>query len=91
MLSDSPKALAYSDPETKIYRLTFYRFRLPQLPTKVNTKPLKAVSEFKDRNNESPELPTINNAFGTSKNRYIYSVTDTDRSTFFNGLIKHNA
>jgi torulene dioxygenase len=91
MLSDSPQALAYSDPEAKSYRPVLRRFRLPHLPTKPNAKPTKAVSEFKGHHGESPELPTINNAFGTSKHRYIYGVTDTGRSTFLDGLVKHDS
>lgn len=91
MLSDSPKALAYSDPEAKTYRPALRRFRLPQLPSKPNSKPMKAVPEFKGHNGESPELPTINNAFGTRKHRYIYGVTDTGRSTFLDGLVKHDS
>lgn len=91
LMSDSPKALAYSAPEAMAYRPVLRRFRLPELPSKANTKSLKAVSEFKGRNGESPELPTINNAFGTSKHRYIYGVTDTGRSTFIDGLVKHDS
>jgi hypothetical protein len=82
MLSDSPKALAYSDPEAKAYRPALCRFQLPQLPTQPKAKHMKAVSAFKGRNCESTELPTINNAFGASKHRYIYDVMDTGRNTF---------
>ena len=91
MLSDSPKALAYSDPAAKTYRPALRRFRLPELPSKPNIKPIKAVSVFKGHNGESPELPTINNAFGTHKHRYVYGVTDTGRSTFLDGLVKHDS
>jgi torulene dioxygenase len=72
------------------YRPLLRRFRLSELSSKVTTKPLKARSEFKGHNGKSPELPTINNAFGTRKHRYIYGVTDTGRSTFLDGLVKHD-
>ena len=90
MLSDSPKALAYSDPAATAYRPALRRFRLPQLPSKLNNTPIKAISVFKGPNGESPELPTINNVFCTKKHRYIYGVTDTGRSTFLDGLVKHD-
>ena len=91
MLSDSPKALAYSDPAATSYRPGLRRFRLPQLPNKPNSKPIKAVSVFKGHKGQSPELPTINNSFGMHKHRYIYGVTDTGRSTFLDGLVKHDS
>lgn len=91
MLSDSPKALAYSDPAAVTYRPALRRFRLPQVPSKPNSAPIKAVSVFKGPNGESPELPTINNAFCTKKHQYIYGVTDTGRSTFLDGLVKHDS
>lgn len=90
MLSDSPKALAYTDPKALTYRPTLRRFRLPQLPKRPNSRPMQALSEFKGQPGQSPELPTINNAWGTRKHRYIYGVTDTGQSTFLDGLVKHD-
>ena len=91
MLSDSPKALAYSDPAAKSYRPAFRRYRLPQVPSEPKTKTVKAVLEVQGHDGEASELPTINNKFTTRKHRYIYGVTDTGRNTFFDGLVKHDS
>lgn len=38
----------------------------------------------------APELPSINHAIRGTKYRYVYGVTDTGKSTFFDGIVKYN-
>lgn len=95
LASDSPKAKAYHDPAYSTCRPELRRFRLSNIPpsptsSSSTTKPLKALPIFTELKPNSPELPTFNPTFKTHKHRFIYGVTDTGKSTFFDGIIKYD-
>lgn len=92
LMSDSPGALPYSDPSNDSARAQLRRFQLPQVPSTPNPrdKPLRAVPVFTEAKGSAPELPSLNNGVRTRKHRYVYGVTDTGKSTFFDGVIKYD-
>ena len=90
LLSDSPSAKPYCDPSNTECKAAFARFKLPHLPAAPNSKALKAELIFKESTRLAPELPTMNNSLRGKVYKYTYGVTDTGKSTFFDGLIKYN-
>lgn len=90
LMSDSPLAKPYCDPSNTSGRAYFQRFKLPSVPQEPATEPQKAVTVFSDKRGIAPELPSLNNARRCKKHRYVYGVTDTGKSTFFDGLIKYD-
>ena len=90
LISDSPTAVPFCDPSNLSARAAFRRFRLPNLPSKPNSTPLRATTEFNAQKGLCPELPSVNNSVRTRRHRYIYGVTDTGKSSFLDGLIKYD-
>lgn len=90
LMSSSPSAKAYSDPSNLSSRASFSRFRLAQLPITPNSTPLRAELVFSEKPGLAPELPSMNNSLRGKAYRYVYGVTDTGKSTFFDGLIKYD-
>ncbi len=93
LASNSPNAKAYSDPCYSTCRPELRRFCLPNIPstpTPSSQHPLKALPIFTEEKPNTPELPTFNPSFKTHKHRFIYGVTDTGKSTFFDGIIKYD-
>ena len=90
LISDSPTAKPYCDRSNSTCRATLRRFRLASLPETSNKKPLKAASVFSAETGLYSELPTLNAAKITKKHRYVYGVTDTGKSSFFDGIVKYD-
>ena len=90
MLSDSPSAIPFSDPKNDS-RGTIRRYRLPAVPKASTTKKMQAELVYQSPGNGgSPELPVMNAKYTMKPHRFIYGVTDTGKSTFFDGLVKHD-
>lgn len=89
--SSSPGALAYMRTKGDSSRPYIARFRLPDIPSTPDERSSKR-SASRDWDTSRArlclELPTMNPAFATRKHRYIYGVTDSGLSTFFDGLAK---
>jgi torulene dioxygenase len=90
MMSDSATARGFSDGSYANCRSTVRRYILPDIPSDPTSKPLKAELVFAKAKEVSLELPVINSAKLMRKHRYIYGVTDTGKSVFFDGLIKYD-
>jgi torulene dioxygenase len=88
LLSDSPTAKALSDSSNLDTCAGYRRFRLAYLPKTPNMKPLKATVEFSMEKRTWPELPSINPRFKLRQHRFVYGVTSSGKSTFFDGLVK---
>ncbi|KAJ5287421.1 Carotenoid oxygenase [Penicillium angulare] len=67
---------------------TFSRFRLPALPSNLNSEPLEATLEWSACKAHSPELPTMNPKYVTRKYRYMYAVGFGSVSTFTSSIVK---
>lgn len=91
MLSDSPAAARWSDPSNNRVRPTYRRYRLPSIPDKPTTVVSRVLLEHQSAHHDTPELPTINPKFSTSRHRYIYGICDTGLSTFADSLIKYDS
>ena len=90
LMSDSPSAKAYSDSKYDNARAYLRRFKLPPVPSQPNTTPIKAENIMSSPKGLAPELPSLNNVYRARKHRYVYGVTDTGKSTFFDGLVKYD-
>ena len=90
VLSDSPSAMPFNDPKD-ITRGALRRYRLPAVPKAptTNKMPAELVYDSPGRGS-SPELPVMNGKYTMKPHRYVYGVTDTGKSTFFDGLVKHD-
>jgi len=53
-----------------------------------NEAPREAICEWEAPKTYSPELPTCNPKTFTHPHRYVYGVTDSGQSTFFDGLVR---
>ncbi|KAL6253250.1 hypothetical protein RBB50_000973 [Rhinocladiella similis] len=91
LISDSPKASAYMGSLDPAVRPNYRRFRLPTIPVDNDLKPRKAVLEYESSKEDAFELPIINPRKVTKKHRYMYGIVDTGKSTFADGLVKHDA
>ncbi|KAJ5093873.1 Carotenoid oxygenase [Penicillium angulare] len=85
--SSLPTAKAFIENEDLLHS-TFSRFRLPALPSTLNSDPLKATLEWSACKAHSPELPTMNPKYVTRKYRYIYAVGFGSVSTFTSSIVK---
>lgn len=90
MMSDSPTAKGLRDGAFDQCRATIRRFRLPKIPTKPIPQRLKADLVFSKARELYFELPAINPTRLMRKHRYVYAVSDTGNSAFFDGLIKYD-
>lgn len=90
MISDSPKAKAYSDPANKSCRAAFTRVKLESVSSAGPVGLNKVQPVFKLPAGSAPELPSLAGQVRTKKHRYVYGVTDTGAATFFDGLIKYD-
>lgn len=91
LVSNAAGAKAYSDPTYSTCRPELRRFRLPNVPNTLTlSDALKAQPIFTEAKSNSPELPTFNPAFKSHKHRFVYGITDTGKSTFFDGIIKYD-
>ena len=90
MMSDSPTAKGFSDGAFAHCRASIQRFRLPSVPVEPTTPRLKAGIVFSKGKELSIELPAINPKNLLCKHRYVYGVTDTGKSSFFDGLVKYD-
>jgi len=90
LLSDSPAAKAWSDPENVAARGSMRRFMLPKINRDPSQRPLKATTCSVGKKDAAPELPTLNPSKVTRKHRYVYGTVDTGKSTLADGLIKHD-
>ncbi|OOF97925.1 hypothetical protein ASPCADRAFT_164015 [Aspergillus carbonarius ITEM 5010] len=88
VLSDSPNAKALCEGRTSASSSTVARFRLPAIPSTLNSEPLPTILESSLCKSLSPELPTMNPNYVTHKHRYTYSVADRGESTFFDSIMK---
>ena len=101
LMSSSPNALDYQahTPKGQSARAWMGRYRLPNIPTttpdanptKLGTKGRQVIREFAAARDQSVELPVINPRFLNKKHRFVYGVTDTGKSTFFDGLAKFDS
>ncbi|KAI5205743.1 hypothetical protein E4T39_02941 [Aureobasidium subglaciale] len=92
LLSDSATAKAYSHADNANAKAYFRSFKLPGVNTvsSPTTQAKRAINVAKGDKGLAPELPSINHAFRGRDYRYVYGVTDTGKSTFFDGLVKYN-
>ena len=90
LMSDSLAARGFSDGAFAQCRSNIQRFRLPSVPMKPTTERSKADIVFSKGRELSVELPAINPKRLLRKHRYVYCVTDTGKSSFFDGLIKYD-
>lgn len=90
LMSDSPKARKYSDPANLACRPQYKRFRLPSVPTASTKKVGKVTVDFALDRDLPFELPTLNSRMITKRHRYVYGVSDTGKSSFFDGLVKYD-
>ncbi len=90
MMSDSPTAKGFSDGSFANCHATIRRFRLINIPSTPVAHPLKADLVFSKGRELCLELPAINPTKLMREYRYIYGVTDTGKSAFFDGLVKYD-
>jgi torulene dioxygenase len=90
LMSNSATTREYSDSRSHSARGAFRRFRLPALSKALNSKTLPAELIFSMGNGLGPELPSISPRVRSLKHRYVYGVTDTGKSVFVDGLVKHD-
>ncbi|KAI5268926.1 hypothetical protein E4T47_07403 [Aureobasidium subglaciale] len=89
--SDSPTAKAYSHPDNANSKAYFRSFKLPGINIASSpTDAKRAINVARGDKGLAPELPSINHAFRGRDYRYVYGVTDTGKSTFFDGLVKYD-
>lgn len=69
-------------------RAAIKRWRLPKIEAKVDSCMGKAILEWAASRSSSVELPTMNFRNITRPYRYIYGVSDTGASTFFDAIAK---
>lgn len=91
LLSDLPKAQAYTDSLPAGARPSYRRYRLPLVPSTSTVETSKAVLEHSSNLADAFELPIINPRVVTKKHRYMYGINDTGKSTFVDGLVKYDA
>ena len=105
ILSDLPKAHAYTDSLSPSARPVYRRYRLPSIPTpspspaqtpKTTHSPKQPPTAPALLIHSSPhetafELPVINPLYVTRKHRYMYGIADTGKSTFVDGLVRYDA
>lgn len=91
LTSNSPTAASYADPTNTNSRAYFKRFKLSAIgTTTLNSAAGKAEVLFSEQKGMAPELPSLNPLVKGKKHRFIYGVTDTGKSTFFDGLVKYD-
>ena len=90
LMSDSPTAKGFGDDAFTQCRSTIRRFRLPKIPPRPFAQRLKADLIFSKARDYCVELPVINPSRLMRKYRFLYGMTDTGKSSFFDGLIKYN-
>jgi len=90
MTSDSATAPAYSHPSNATSRARYRRFKLPSISSSPASSASKAELVFTLPAGSAPELPSLAAQARTKKHRYVYGVTDTGASTFFDGIIKYD-
>ncbi|KAI9842687.1 MAG: hypothetical protein M1837_006972 [Sclerophora amabilis] len=90
VISTSPSAHAFkTSPKADSSRGSLYRFRLASIQNCIHPSTARRVSvDWTFPIASTPELPTLNPAFITRPNRYIYGIMDRGRSTFTDGLGK---
>ncbi|KAK5561354.1 hypothetical protein LTR46_000159 [Exophiala xenobiotica] len=91
LISDSPKAAEYMKSLDPAVRPNYRRYRLPLVSAGTAHKSSTAVLEYESSKADALELPTINPRMVTQKHRYMYGIVDTGKSTFADGLVKHDA
>ncbi|KAE8359517.1 carotenoid oxygenase [Aspergillus caelatus] len=90
LLSDSATAHHYGESRNHKARGAFRRFRLPAVPEVSNHKTLTAEIVFSMEKGLGSELPQISPRVRGCKYRYVYGVTDSGKSVFLDGLVKHD-
>jgi torulene dioxygenase len=90
MISDSVTAKGFSDGAFAHCRASIQRFRLPSIPVEPATAPSRAHTVFSRGRELSIELPAISPKRLLHKHRFVYGVTDTGKSSFFDGLVKYD-
>ncbi|KAF5860480.1 hypothetical protein ETB97_001490 [Aspergillus alliaceus] len=90
IMSDSATDLHYGNPRNYRGRGAFRRFRLPAIPEVLGSKALPAELIFSMGKGLGPELPSISPRVRGRKYRYVYGVTDSGKSVFLDGLVKHD-
>lgn len=90
MMSDSSTAKGLSDAAFSQCRSSVRQFRLRDIPSESSRQIRKAELVFSKAQELSVELPTINPSKLMRKHRYVYGVTDTGNSSFFDGLVKYD-
>lgn len=90
-MSNSPSAKKYADHKNLPCRPRYRRLRLPGIPSSPTSETKEAIPELDADRKVVFELPTLNSNRITKKHRYFYCVSDTGKSTFFDGLVKYDA
>jgi torulene dioxygenase len=90
LMSDSPTAKGLSDKAFASCRSSFRQHRLCNVHSGSRSQPRRTELVFSDGAEFSVELPTINQSMLMRKHRYVYCVTDTGNSSFFDGLVKYD-
>ena len=94
LISDLPKAHAYTDSLSPSARPSYRRYRLPSIPllsSSLKPESSKAVLEHSSNKADAFELPIVNPKVVTKKHRYMYGTGDTGKSTFMDSLVKYDA
>ena len=91
VMSDLPKAHAYTDSLSPTARPSYRRYRLPVIPSTPKTGQSNAILEHESSKIDAFELPIINPKLVMKKHRYMYGIADTGKSTFVDGLLKYDA
>lgn len=90
LMSDSPTAKGFRDNAFTNCQATIRRFKLSDIPSQPVSQRYKADLIFAKAREIYVELPVINSTRLMRKHRYIYGVTDSGKSVFFDGLIKYD-
>lgn len=90
ILSDSATARHFGESRNHSARGAFRRFRLPAVPEASSPKTLTAELVFSMGKGLGPELPHVSPRVRGRKYRYVYGVTDSGKSVFLDGLVKHD-
>ena len=90
MKATSPGSRAFLGEKGDSARPAIKRWRLPTIDAMPNSNVGQAILEWAAPKSSSVELPTINGKYSTRPYRYIYGVSETGASTFFDGLLKYD-
>lgn len=87
MKGTSPGSRDYIGVKGDSSRPRLTRWRLPDVLAS-DPASREAICEWEAPKTYSPELPTVNPKTITAPHRYVYGVTDSGQSTFFDSLVR---